>query len=138
MYIRRIVLTLCMLLLAILPGHAEPLSSSNIPLDSPLYLYLEKLTGMGLITSEIKGLKPFARAEAARLTLEAEQHLREQGEAASPVGRAFVKQLKKRLAREIALRNPENKAKLFDATPIVSSRLRYVYLDGAPRDYNRT
>lgn len=138
MYIRCIVLTFFMLLLAILPGHAELLSSSNISLDSPLYLYLEKLTGMGLIASDIKGLKPFSRAEAARLTFEAERHLREQGEAASPVGRAFVKQLKKQLAREIALRSPENRVKLFDLTPVVSGRLRYVYLDGAPRDYNRT
>lgn len=138
MYIRCIVLTFCLLLLAILPGHAEPLSSSNIPLDSPLYLYLEKLTGMGLVTSDVKGLKPFARAEAARLTLEAEQRLREQGEAASPAGRAFVKQLKKQLAREIALRNSGHKAKLFDMTPVVSTRLRYVYLDGVARNYNRT
>lgn len=138
MYIRRIVLTLCILLLAILPGHAEPLSSSNIPLDSPLYLYLEKLTGMGLVSSDVKGLKPFSRAEAARLTLEAEQRLREQGEASSPVARAFVKQLKRQLAREVALRNPENTAKWFDATPVVSARLRYVYLDGVARNYTRT
>jgi len=50
-------------------------SSANIPLDSPIYLYLEKLAGFGLITSDVKGLKPFSKAEAARLALEAETRL---------------------------------------------------------------
>ena len=45
------------------------LASNNIPLDSPLYLYLDKLAGFGLIATDIKGIKPFSKAEAARLLL---------------------------------------------------------------------
>jgi hypothetical protein len=32
---------------------------------------------MGLIGSDIKGLKPYSKAEAARLILEAEQYLKQ-------------------------------------------------------------
>ena len=53
------------------------ISSANIPLNSPIYGYLDKLAGMGLITTDIKGLRPYSKAEAARLTLEAaEKHCR--------------------------------------------------------------
>src|SRR5664279_2340064 len=61
------------LLLTAAPLYA--LSSANIPLDSPVYGYLDKLAGFGLISSDIKGIKPFSKAEAARLLLEAEKNL---------------------------------------------------------------
>lgn len=132
-----------LLLLLFLLGLATPLcaatlSSSNIPLDSPIYHYLEKLSGMGLVTSDVRGLKPFSRAEAARLTLEAAERLQAQGESGSLVARSFVRQLKKQLAREVALRKPGATARLVDLTPVVGARMRYVYLDGEPRDYERT
>ena len=63
------------LLLHIGNADAAMLSSANIPLDSPIYLYLEKLSGFGLIKSDIKGIRPFSKAEAARLLLEAEEQL---------------------------------------------------------------
>lgn len=135
----KLIYTLALLFTLILP--ATPLwafSSSNIPLDSPIYLYLEKLSGMGLVTSDVRGLKPFSRAEAARLTLEASERLLTQEEEGSLIARSFIKQLKKQLTREIELRNPENRAPLFDATPVVSGRMRYVYLDGVARNYTRT
>jgi len=67
----RVHIALCCLLFLFL-SQAEPchaVSSSNIPLDSPIYLYLEKLSGFGLISSDIKGIRPFSKAEAARLVL---------------------------------------------------------------------
>ena len=51
-------------------GDCAALSSTNISLDSPLYAYLDKLAGMGLIHSDVKGIKPYSKAEAARLLLE--------------------------------------------------------------------
>ncbi|HWU43399.1 MAG TPA: hypothetical protein VN132_08175, partial [Bdellovibrio sp.] len=51
------------------------LSSANIPLDSPIYSYLEKLEGLGLITSDVRGVRPYSKAEAARLVLEAERNM---------------------------------------------------------------
>jgi len=124
-------------LLAAAPLYA--FSSANIPLDSPIYLYLEKLVGLGLITKDIKGLKPFSKAEAARLLQEAETTLKS-GTTASP---AFAQELVNRVGemipREFFLRkNHASKPKLLDYNPISTLRMRYVYLDGVPRDYERT
>jgi len=44
-------------------NHAIPcyaLSSANIPLDSPIYDYIEKLSGIELIDSDIRGLRPYS------------------------------------------------------------------------------
>src|SRR5512140_1228309 len=56
------------------PQNTWALASGNIPLDSPVYDYLEKLAALGLIRSDTSSLKPYARAEAARLVLEAEEN----------------------------------------------------------------
>lgn len=126
-----------MLLFAALPGYAAPLSSSNIPLDSPIYRYLEKLSGMGLITSDVRGLKPFSRAEAARLTLEAEQALHEKTTKVPDFAEELLRRLKDLLPREFALHGNELQTQLIDFNPLVSARLRYVHLEGSPRSYNR-
>ena len=125
----------CMPLLSTLPCHA--LSSANIPLDSPVYLYLEKLAGMGFIMSDIKGLKPFSKAEAARLLMEAEQNITYQEPEIPLFARQLVALIRQRIPREISLREEESDAPFLDYAPVSSLRLRYVYLDGAPRDYNR-
>lgn len=119
------------------PSHA--LSSANIPLGSPVYLYLEKLAGLGLVTCDIKGLKPFSKSEAARLLLEAERNLSTGNAAPSDFANKLIKNIRESIPREVAiLENPAKKPRLFDYDPISSLSLRYVYLDGAPRDYNRT
>jgi hypothetical protein len=76
-----------------LPACSLALSSANIPLESPIYAYIEKLAGMGLITSDIKGIRPYSKAEASRLALEASQNLTSR-EIASP---AFAAELVSRL-----------------------------------------
>lgn len=117
------------------------ISSANIPLDSPVYLYLEKLAGFGLITSDIKGLKPFSKAEAARLVLEAERNLSfGLASTASPdFINSLVKKIRADIPHELSLReNPATHPPLFDYNPASSVKLRYVFLDGSPRDYNRT
>ena len=119
------------------PGKASALASNNIPLDSPVYLYLEKLASFGLVTSDMKGIRPFSRAEAARLVLEAEKRL--QGGAAAPdngLAAALVDELRRFLGREIHLQT-EPDAPWFAVKPLSSLRTRYVYLDGAPRSYER-
>jgi hypothetical protein len=115
------------------------LSSTNIPLASPIYIYLEKLAGMGLITSDIKGLKPYSKAEAARLTLEAARHI-SQGDRDDipPLAMQLVTRIRELLPREIFLKeNPHDKATTIDLNPVASMRQRYVYLDGIPRDFFR-
>ena len=132
--------TLCCLVLLLfsqaVPCHA--FSSANIPLDSPIYLYLEKLSGFGLIASDIKGIKPFSKAEAARLVLEAEQSLSMRKETPPPFVTELVLRLLELIPREIQLRaDPGINQKTFDYKLLSSLRLRTVWLDGAPRNYLR-
>ncbi len=114
------------------------LSSANIPLDSPIYSYLEKLAGLGLIHSDIRGLKPYSKAEAARLLLEAEQNLSTQQSDAPGFTDQLIARLRELIPREVSLRElPDKKPQLFDYNPVSSMLLRYVYLDGIPRNYVR-
>ncbi len=113
-------------------------SSANIPLDSPVYSYLEKLAGFGLISSDIRGIKPFSKGEAARLLLEAEQNLAAGGADYDRFAAELIVRIRELIPREVALReNPDKKPLLFDGNPVSSLRLRTLWLDGAPRDYRR-
>ena len=114
------------------------LTSANIPLDSPVYGYLDKLAGFGLITSDIKGIKPFSKAEAARLLLEAEKNLAAGDMQNSGFPAELIRRVREMIPREVSLReNPDKKPQRFDYNPVSSLRLRYVWLDGAPRNYDR-
>lgn len=114
------------------------LSSANIPLDSPIYSYLEKLEGLGLITSDVRGVRPYSKAEAARLVLEAERNMAARDTGAPAFARDLLIRLRELMPREVSLRGQPGKKPLFiDYNPVSSIRLRYIYLDGLPRDYNR-
>lgn len=117
------------------PERLWALASNNIPLDSPVYSYLEKLAGFGLLSSDIKALKPYSKAEAARLLFEAERNL--DRTSSPPFARDLIKRLRELLPREADLRNNPEKAPLVDYHPAIWMRLRYVYLDGIPRSYTR-
>lgn len=132
-----VILLLAWSLLIVSPGRAWALASNNIPLDSPVYLYLEKLASFGLVTGDFKGIRPYSRSEAARLVLEAEKRLAESSPAsANGLASALVAELRRFLAREIYLRT-EPDAPALAVKPLSSFRARYVYLDGAPRSYER-
>jgi hypothetical protein len=120
-----------------IPDRCWALASNNIPLDSPIYLYLEKLTGFGLVTSDVKGIKPFSKAEAARLVLEAEKNLPGLGGESLPFANEILGRLNELIPRELSLYQEPAKAQWFDYNPLALARLRYVYVDGVPRDYNR-
>jgi hypothetical protein len=111
------------------------LSSTNIPLDSPVYLYIEKLSGFGLVTSDFRGIRPYSRSEAARLLNEVEERL--QSGNYPPLAAKFAARLRELIPREASLRSEPEKAPGFDFNPISNARLRYVYLNGGPRDYAR-
>lgn len=118
------------------PSLAWTFSSTNIPLDSPIYAYLTKLSGFGLIDTDVAGLRPFSRAEAARLVLEAEGKT----EVLDVQGRALAEdllcRLNQMLAREIKLARG-GKAAPFYLDDRLAVRARLVFLDGAPRSYDR-
>ncbi len=114
------------------------ISSANIPLDSPIYSYLDKLAGFGLITSDIKGIKPLSKAEAARLLLEAEKNLMAGSSAHNRFAGELIGRIRLQMPREISLReHPEHTQLAIDCNPVSSLRLRYLWLDGVPRDYRR-
>ena len=127
------------------------IASNNIPLDSPVYSYLEKLAGFGLVRSDIRGIRPFSRAEAARLLLEAESRAEEARflrvdekdlavlglEGGAGMADEIIARLRERLARELALSGAPEAAPRFGLAKPEYGRLRYVYVDGVPRSYFR-
>lgn len=120
------------------PAKSWALSSTNLPLDSPVYSYLEKLAGFGLISSDVKGIRPFSKAEAARLLLEAEGNLPRVAGEQHAFADALLRRIRETIPREVSLRRNDNKKPpFFDYNLISALRFRYVYLDGLPRDYER-
>lgn len=117
---------------------ATMLSSANIPLDSQIYHYLDKLAGLGYIKTDVKGIKPFSKAEAARLVLEAEDTLKQENADTSLFAFQLINCLRELIPREVLLKeNIEKLPHLIDINPLASMRIRYAYLDGTPRSYER-
>lgn len=120
---------------------ASPLwasSSANIPIDSAVYLYLDKLSGFGLLSTDIKGIKPFSKAEVARLVLEAEKKLADGKSPQSEFATELVAAVRALIPREIEqIESRDKKIPIVDCNPVSSLRLRYLWLDGVPRDYSR-
>jgi Capsule assembly protein Wzi len=142
--------------LALPPQKSWAIASNNIPLDSPIYSYLDKLVSFGYITSDIKGIRPFTKAEAARLLLEAENNLEKSGDLSAPritpeypttwrhysvadysLADEIIRELRHMLDRELELLDKKESAPLFEARPITEFRTRYVFLEGVPRSYER-
>jgi hypothetical protein len=107
-------------------------------LDSPVYEWLDKLVGFGLIKSEMKGIRPFTRAEAARMILEAQNNLSTKPDLlVSPLVSDLLVETRRALARETRLYTGEETAPAFDYSIFSSGKARYVYVDGLPRSYDR-
>jgi hypothetical protein len=121
-----------------LPFSCFALSSANIPLDSPIYSYLDKLAGLGLVSTDIKGIKPYSKAEAARLLLEAKRNLTQIPDGQSVFANDLIGRIRELIPREAyLLENPDKKTVTFDYNPISSIRLRNILLDGTARNYQR-
>jgi hypothetical protein len=128
---------LLLLFLCCSPAESREPASTNIPLDSPIYLYLDKLIGLGLITSDIRGIKPYSRAEAARMALEAEHNLEILEGRKARFAAELVARIKQLTPREVSIKTGRDEVPVFSVTPISSARLTSVYLDGAARSYER-
>jgi hypothetical protein len=136
---RLLVFSICLTLISLSsPAGAWTVASNNIPLDSPVYEWLDKLSGFGLIKSDVKGIRPFTRAEAARLLLEAEQNLSANPDlSVSPLVTDVLVETRKAVAREAKLYQAPETAHSLEYNIGSSARLRYVYVDGVPRSYDR-
>lgn len=131
-------LILAFLLVLSRPSESWPLASNNIPIDSPVYSWLDKLASFGMIKSDFKGIRPFSKAEAARLLAEAEENRTGEGDVSGgPFVDGILSELRQYLAREASLRDNAENAPRFAVRPVSGARLRYVYLEGTPRSYER-
>jgi len=81
--------------------------STNMPVGSIYYDYIDKLEGMGYIKSMLYGTRPYSRMDMARWTLEAKEGLKKNPAAADFVVN-MVTRLEKALAPEIAQINAYN------------------------------
>ncbi|MDW7646368.1 MAG: capsule assembly Wzi family protein [Desulfuromonadales bacterium] len=80
--------------------------SSLVPLDSWVYPALDKLAGLGLIQSSLRGDRPFTRLEAARQTREAA----DASAGAAPVVGEILKRLQTELADSLSVIEGEEDA----------------------------
>jgi hypothetical protein len=75
----------------------QSMGTSFVPLDSWVYLAINRLAGLGYIRTEIAGLSPWTRMECARLTEEAREGLEDDG-----ILNAQAMALEERLRREFS------------------------------------
>ncbi len=61
------------------PAPAAEAGTAYVPVDSWIYAALDRLAAMGLIPSQIAGLRPWTRAECLRQTIEAGDNLQKSG-----------------------------------------------------------
>ncbi len=124
--------------LACRASDVHALASNNVPLDHWSYAALDKLSGFGLIHSDLNGIRPYTRIEMARLVNEAlgekegrkDLHL-------PPLIDYFLERFKREFAEELAIYgrgHGGSDAKLV-VTPVEEAQARYAFVDGKPRDF---
>jgi hypothetical protein len=112
-----------------------------IPLDSPIYEELDTLNSLGMLETYLSEVRPIARVEAARLTLEAERIMSdaspENGPSpAMPLARAMVNDLRAELAEEIGwLENDTEDDQPSMLVPLNRIEAQYVYSTGRRRSF---
>lgn len=80
-----VLLVLTLSLFSVTPGQAQPAAqvppavtlpaSADLPLDSSIYVYLEKLDGLGLLPEVSPGKKPYSRMQVAAWTAQMQRKL---------------------------------------------------------------
>jgi Capsule assembly protein Wzi len=112
-----------------------------IPLDSPIYDELDTLNSLGMLETYLEEIKPIARVEAARLTLEAERIMSDTSaenapSPALPLAKAMVVDLRAELAAEISwLENDAEDDQPSMLVPLSRIEAQYVYSSGPRRTF---
>jgi len=107
-------------------GPVFALASAGIPLNSPIYSYLDKLAGLGLISSGERWSRPCSKAEAARLALEAATNIARQDSAAPAYAMELVTRIRQILARDDENSAAEPDSRLFEISFSSKVLNRYV------------
>ncbi|HLX36832.1 MAG TPA: capsule assembly Wzi family protein, partial [Candidatus Binataceae bacterium] len=107
-----------------------------IPLDSPVYDELETLDSLGYLEDYMDEIKPISRIEAARLTIEAQQHILD-APRTDAVARAIVRELRDEFREEIGWIRTDNENNPPTAmfNPIERAELQYIYSTGPERSW---
>lgn len=114
---------------------AFAVSSINVPLDDWSYDALERLSGFGLLNSDMKGTKPYTRMETARLVLEALYEKEKKGKEYKlpELAEYFLQRFQKEYRDELAqLGWGEGYTGGNSLKPLNEVKVRYVYVDGKP------
>ena len=137
-FISRVLLFLLWLVLSFC-GHAWAFSSVNVPLDNWSYAALDKLEGFGLIRSALHGTRPFSRLEMARLIHEAQVEIKFQAVSLPPIVAELLQDLERDFREELALvgKSTDLLQKSF-IKPVNEVQMRYVYVQGQPREFLNT
>lgn len=100
--------------------------STNMPIESIYYDYIEKLGGLGYVDSMMYGARPYSRLDMARWTLEAKA--KSADKKLPEYAYTMLQELEKELAQEIAnIENPASKQKI---------KLHTVSMETAFGDFN--
>jgi hypothetical protein len=121
----------------LLIAHVVRASTYVVPvaLDDPAYEEFDTLNGLGLLDDYLSEVKPIARVEAARLTIEAGRNL-DDAEQPDPLARSIIKSLRAEFKEEVGwLENnhEDNPPTMFH--PLERVEAQYVYSDGARRHF---
>ncbi len=111
-------------------------SSVNVPLGDWSYEALDKLEGFGLIHSGLHGTRPFSRLEMARLIHEAHAEKELKAITLPPLIETLLRDLDKEFRQELPLvgKTTDILQKSF-IKPVAEVQMRYVYVDGEPREF---
>lgn len=104
-----------------------------IPMDSTIYRELDELNGLGYLDTYMDEIRPIARVEGARLTLEAAQNLNESGKH-DPLAEKLIATLRLQLKEEIGWleNNAEDKQPTM-IHPLERAEVQYIYSAGPKR-----
>lgn len=109
----------------------EPKVTTNVPLGSACYDYIEKLSGMGYLHSMPIGAKPYSRLDMAKWTLEAKA-----ASADKPMPKylaSYLQELENNLALEIAELNGTGTA---EGIKLREVGLQFAYADSDQSTYS--
>lgn len=105
----------------------------EIPLDSPIYVELDTLNGLGLLDTYLPEIRPISRIEAARLVVEAQGNLTRQT-VPNALARAIVRRLRGQLADEVSWIQEDGEDNLPNLIhPAERVELRYLFSHGQQR-----
>jgi hypothetical protein len=104
-----------------------------IPLDSPIYVELDTLNGLGLLDTYLNEILPISRVEAARLTLEAQRQL-ENAEQPDPLAAGLIQTLREQLAQEVEWLETDSEDDLPTMIrPLERAQAQFIYSRGDQR-----